>query len=108
MIGKIKIETPKRIWIDDFIALRSKCYAFKYGDDSKNELKGVSKSESKHIKFEEYKVCLDGEKNENVCSNYILKSINLEMFMQEIIKSTLSIFDDERNFLDTIKISPWG
>ena len=26
-IGKTKIETPKKIWIDEFIALRSKCYA---------------------------------------------------------------------------------
>ena len=108
VIGKIKIETPKRIWIDDFIALRSKCYAFKYGDDSKSKLNGISKSQSKNIKFEDYKVCLEGEENENVCSNYILKSINHEMYMQEIIKPTLSIFDDNRNYLDEIKSLPWG
>ena len=35
LIGKFKIETPKNIWIDEFICLRSKMYAFKYGDDSK-------------------------------------------------------------------------
>ena len=59
VIGKFKIETPKSIWIDEFVCLRSKMYAFKCGNDSKNELKGVSKSQSKNIKFEEYKKCLD-------------------------------------------------
>ena len=43
VIGKFKIETPKNIWIDEFICLRSKCYAFKCGDDSKNKLKGSKK-----------------------------------------------------------------
>ena len=61
VIGKFKIETPKNIWIDEFIALRSKMYAFKCGDDSKNKLKGISKSQSKHIKFEKYYNCLFGE-----------------------------------------------
>ena len=53
VIGKFKIETPKNIWIDDFVCLRSKMYAFKCGNDSKNKLKGISKSQSKYIKFEE-------------------------------------------------------
>ena len=29
MIGKFKIKTPKNIWVDEFVALRSKCYAFR-------------------------------------------------------------------------------
>ena len=45
VIGKFKIETPKNIWTDEFVCLRSKMYAFKCGDDSKNKLKGVSKSQ---------------------------------------------------------------
>ena len=53
IVGKFKIETPENIWIDEFVALRSKCYAFKCGNDSKNKLKGISKSYSKNIKFEE-------------------------------------------------------
>ena len=28
-LGKLKIETPKNIFIDEFIALRSKAYSFK-------------------------------------------------------------------------------
>ena len=48
VIGKFKIETPKNIWIDEFIALRSQMYAFKCGDDSKNRLKGISKRQSRN------------------------------------------------------------
>ena len=32
---KLKIETPKISWIDKFICLRSKMYAFKRGDEQK-------------------------------------------------------------------------
>ena len=53
VIGKFKIETPKNIWIDEIACLRSKMYSFKCGDDGKNKLKVVSKSQSKNIKFEE-------------------------------------------------------
>ena len=71
-------------------------YAFKCGDDSKNKLKGISKSQSKIIKFEDYKKCLDGMENQRECKNYILRSITHEMHLQEIKKSTISFFDDKR------------
>ena len=63
VIGKFKKETPKNIWIDEFVCLRSKMYAFKCRDEieDKKKLKGLSKSQSKNIKFEEYKICLDGK-----------------------------------------------
>ena len=35
VVGKFKIETTENIWIDEFVALRRECYAFKCGDDSK-------------------------------------------------------------------------
>ena len=35
VVGKFKRETPENIWIGEFGALRSKCYAFKRGGDSK-------------------------------------------------------------------------
>ena len=71
VLGKFKIETPKNIFIDKFITLRSKMYAFKCKDkeDDKNKLKGISKSQSEINKFEEYKICLDGEELENECVN---------------------------------------
>ena len=96
VIGKFKIETPKHIWIDESVCLRSKIYAFKCGNDCKNKLKGVSKSQSKNIKFEEYKKCLEGEEYQRECDNYIKRSINHEMVLQKVKKSTLSIFDDKR------------
>ena len=47
VIGKFKIETPKSIWIDEFVCLRSKAYSFKCKDntESKNKIKDISKSQ---------------------------------------------------------------
>ena len=102
------IETPKNIWIDKFVCLRSKMYSFKCGDDNKNRLKGVSKSQSKHIKFEKYKRCLNGKEYQRECKNYLLRSINHEMYLQEVEKSTLSLFDDKRCYINEIESKPWN
>ena len=80
VVGKFKLETPVNIWVDEFVCLRIKMYLSKCGNDNRNKLKGVSKSQSKNIKFGEFKICLDGEENENVCSIYISKSNNHEMY----------------------------
>ena len=106
VFGKFKIETLKIIWIDEFSCLRSKLYAFKCGDYSKIKLKGVSKSQSKHIKFEEYYNRLFGGEYQRECCNYILRTINHEMHLQEIKKSTLSIFDDKRCYINNIESEP--
>ena len=47
ILGKFKIETTKNILLDEFIALRSKMYAFrcKDKDENKNKLKGISKNQ---------------------------------------------------------------
>ena len=110
-IGKFLVfskEKPKNIWIDEFICLRSKAYSFKCkcDDESKNKLKGISKSQSKHIKFEEYKNCLDGEDFGKECNNYIVWSIIHEMCLQK--KSKLSLFDDKRCYETNIKSTPWN
>ena len=78
--------------------MRSKTYEFECENDNenKNKLKEISESQSEHIKFEEYKICLDGEENENVYDDYILKSINYEMCLQRTSKTTLSNLDDKR------------
>ena len=110
IIGKFKIETPKNIWIDEFICLRSKAYSFKCkdNDEDKNKIKGISKSQSKHIKFEEYYNCLFGGEYQKECKNYTIRSINHEMIPQEIKKSTLSIFDDKRCYINNIESIPWN
>ena len=79
VVGKVKTGTSGNIWIDEFVALRSKCYTFKCRDDSKNKLKGSSKSYSKNFEFDEYKKCLGGEEFQRVCDNYIIRSLNHEM-----------------------------
>ena len=73
VIGKFKIETPAIVWIGEVVCLRTKMYAFKCGDDSKNKLKGISKSQSKNFKFEEYKKYLDGMENQKEGNIYILR-----------------------------------
>ena len=79
VIGKIKIEAPKNICIDELICLRRKMYSFKCGADCENKLKGVSKSQSKHIIFEDYEKCSNEE-------NYQRKVINL-YYVQLMVKS---------------------
>ena len=69
------------MWIHGFVCLRGKMYSFKCGDDNKNELKGISKSQSKHIEIEEKKKCLYGEEYQRECDNYIIRSINHEMYL---------------------------
>ena len=49
VIAKFKNGTPKNTWIDEFVCLRNKMYAFKCGDDSKKKLKDFSQSQSKNI-----------------------------------------------------------
>ena len=57
VIGKFKIETPKSV------CLRSKAYSpkCKTNIENKNKIEGISKSHSRHIRFEECRNCLDGE-----------------------------------------------
>ena len=110
VVGKFKIETPENIWIDEFVCLRSKAYLYKCRDniESKNKTKGSSKCQPKHINFEEYENSLDGEEYQRECTNYILRSINQEMHLQEIKKSTLSIFDDKRCYINETESMPWN
>ena len=56
-------------------------YALECGDDSKNKLKGISKSQSKNIKFEAYYNCLFRGKYQQDCDDYIIWSINHEMYL---------------------------
>ena len=82
-------------------------YAFKCGDNSKNKLKGISKSQSKRIKFEEYKECLDGKEYQRECDKYIQRSLNHKMYLQQVKNSTLSLFDDKRCCINETESKPW-
>ena len=39
VIGKFKKETPKNLWIDEFVRLRSKAYSFKCNDKIEKKIK---------------------------------------------------------------------
>ena len=57
---------------------------YKDNIESKNQIEGISKSQSKHIEVEEYKKRLDGEEYKRECNIYNLRSIKHEMHLQEI------------------------
>ena len=110
VIGKFKIETPKNVFIDEFVCLRSKMYAFKckYETEDKNKSKGISKYQSKNIKFQDYYICLFGKEFMKECEKYSLRQINHEMYLQLVKKSTLSPFDDKRCYINNIESKPWN
>ena len=108
VLGIFKIETSKKIWIGEFIALRKKMYAYRCGDDNKNKFKGVSKSQSKNIKFEGYKKCLDGGKYQRECNNYIIRSIIHEMYLQEVKKIYTIFIRWKRCYIKNIETKPWN
>ena len=110
VIGKFKIETPKNVFIDEFVCLRSKAYSFKCKDniESKNKIKGISTFQSKHIKFEEFYKCLFGGEYQKECDEYLIRSLNHEMYLQKVKKSTLSLFDDKRCYINETESIPWN
>ena len=42
VLGLVKIETPEKIWIDEFFCLRSKADSFKCSNKNTNKLKKIS------------------------------------------------------------------
>ena len=108
VIGIFKRETPKKVFIDEVVCLRSKAYSFRCKDniESKNKIKGISKSQLKHIKFEEYYNCSFGGEYQMECDNYIIRSLNHEMYLQKVRKSTLSLFDDKRCYINETESIP--
>ena len=56
VIGKIKLETPEKFWIDEFVALRSKAYSFICNGENTNKIGGISESYSKNFKLKNIKI----------------------------------------------------
>ena len=58
--GYLKIETPKSLYIDKFVCLRSKCYAYTTQSDGyQNKFKGIVKGYKKKISFVQYYKCFN-------------------------------------------------
>ena len=77
-------------------------YSFKCGNDNVYNLKGISKSQSKHLKFEEL---FRGGKYQEVCEIF-LRSVSQEKYLQQLKKSTLSIFVDKRCYIYETESTP--
>ena len=92
--------------IYEFVCLRSKKYAFKCGNDSKNNLKSNCKSQSEILNLRK-KNCLDASDYQKQCDNYNIRSINHDMYLQRILKSTLTLSDDKRCYGSNIEGTPW-
>ena len=52
--------------------------------------------------------CLFGKEYQKECDNYIIRSLNHEMVLQKVRKSTLSIFDDKRCYINETESIPWN
>ena len=109
-MGKFEPETPRKIWIDEFVCMRSKAYSFKCNDniESKKILKGIAKSQPEHIKFEEYYDCLFGGEDQKECDNYIIRSLNHETYLQKVRKPKVSLFNDKRCYINETENKPWN
>ena len=106
VLGKCRMETALNILIDEFNWLRSNASSFKCRNNLKNELQGISISNSKNIKIKEYYNCLFGGEKPKECDNYIFRSINHDMYLQQVQISTLSPFEDKRCFEKNIESKP--
>ena len=48
-----------------------------------------------------------GKKREG-CENFVLRSVNHERYLQRIKKSTLSVFDDKRCYINETESKLWN
>ena len=71
-------------------------------------MKGISKSYSKVIKFDEYKKPLEGKDYQQQCDKYLLRSNIHETYLQKLTKKSFSFLDDRRCHENIIKSKPWN
>ena len=107
--GYLKIETPKSLYIDKFVCLRSKCYAYTSQlDGYENKFKGIVKGYKKEISFDQYYKCLMNQTYNQTCTQYCIRSHDHNMYLQQITKKSLSPFDDKREYIKNIQSRAWG
>ena len=106
--GYLKIETPKSLYIDKFVCLRSKCYAYMTQlDGYENKFKGIVKGYKKEISFDQYYNCLMNQTYDKTCEQFCIRSHDHNMYLQKITKKSLSPFDDKRKYINNIQSVPW-
>ena len=99
-MGKFKDET-QGIPICDFIGLRSKMYSIKLDDGSeKKTAKGIVRNVVKnHLKHENYKQILETGERMN-SSMKMIRSFDHDVYTMNVIKVSLSTYDDKRFIQD--------
>ena len=107
--GYLKIETPKSIYIDEFVCLRSKCYAYMAQlDGYEKKFKRIVKGYKKKISFDQYYKCLMNQSYNKTSEQFCIRSHDHNMYLQQITKKSLSPFDDKRKYINNIQSIPWG
>ena len=81
-------------------------YSSKCGDDAKNKSKGFLNLKQSILSLKKKKY-LDGKEYQRECNNCNLRSNNHEKHLQEMKKSTLSVFDDKGRYDKNIKSKQW-
>ena len=93
----------------EFIALRSKMYAYKTADGETKKLKGITRHVVKNkITFDDYLRSLFNDETLKHTMR-VLNSDRHRMYIKEIDKQSLNPFDDKRFILDDgVKTEPFG
>ena len=102
VIGKMKIETSPVLVLDNFVALRSKSYAYSFGDTQISKQKGIQKSPKK----ESYINSIFNSET-TMATNYSIRSNAHNLTVQKQDKLALNPFDDKREYLKPIQSLPW-
>ncbi|XP_050293541.1 uncharacterized protein LOC126734075 [Anthonomus grandis grandis] len=107
-LGLMKDELNGNV-LTHFIGLRAKVYDYKvFGVDAHSKIKGVSRSATKKITFQDFYNCLFNSQ-EKICTFQTIQSKNHETFSLIVNKSGLNAFDDKRYICqDKITTLPWG
>ena len=106
VIGKMKIETSPIIELDNFVALRSKSYSFRY----KTIQKTVQKSKQKGIQHTPpYTQFINSIFNSQTttATNYSIRRDAHNLTVQKQDKLDLNPFDDKRVYLNPIQSLSW-
>ena len=108
VVGKMKDETAG-IPIQEFVGLRSKMYAFVYGEDcAKKTAKGVKRyvTETK-MTVEDFKTCLFSQETKTH-SMYSIRHMKHVLYTTKNTKVSLSPYDDKRFLIDNLSSLSYG
>lgn len=108
VLGVMKDELKGKI-MTDFISLRAKVYTYRVeGADLKPKIKGVGKSASKNVTFDDFYNCLFNDKTK-IVSFHTIQSRLHHNYTLKINKLALDSSDNKRAILeDGISTLPWG